>query len=64
MTDDVANFVNRDKALIAAALDNGRDVLIRAADLLSSVSYICPTCGRPQHPGEICQPGHADDDQT
>lgn len=25
--------------------------------------YICPTCGRPQHPGQTCRPGHADDDE-
>lgn len=21
--------------------------------------YVCPTCGRPQHPGETCKLGHA-----
>lgn len=60
--DDATNFLNRDKALCSAALGHGREVILRAAELLSSASYVCPTCGRPQHPGETCQPGHVDDD--
>jgi hypothetical protein len=61
-TQRVRNFLDQDKTLISAALNGDRSVLIRALKLLNSVSYICPTCGRPQHPGEKCEPGHADDD--
>lgn len=62
MSDEVRNFVEQDRALVSAALDGDRRVLLRALELLNSVSYTCPTCGRPQHPGEKCEPGHADDD--
>jgi len=34
MSDDVRNFVERDKALCSQALDHGRDVLLRAAEMV------------------------------
>lgn len=33
-----------------------------AAMALARRSYKCPTCGRPQHPGETCETGHARDE--
>jgi hypothetical protein len=33
-TTEVSDFVNRDMALCAAALDHGRDVLIRAVEMI------------------------------
>lgn len=34
MSDEVSNFCERDKALISAALDGDRGVLIRAAEMI------------------------------
>lgn len=36
MSDDVRNFVERDRALCSQALDGDRGVLIRAAEMISS----------------------------
>lgn len=47
MSDEVANFVNRDKALISAALDGDRKVLIRAAEMIRDAERNARQAGIP-----------------
>lgn len=45
-TEAVTNFVDQDKALCAAALDHGRDVLIRAAEMITDAEMRARTVQR------------------
>lgn len=47
MSDEVANFVNRDKALIAKALDGDRGVLIRATEMIDAAEKNAKQSGVP-----------------
>lgn len=38
---EVQNFVEQDKALCALALDRGRDVLLRAAEMIAEAERGC-----------------------